>query len=119
MMLDVDAVDLLPSGVQQDLDRFLSLLKLEEVDLYVCMYVCMYVYCKTTTNKNQCSSCSGSWSCRSNRDKTIEETPTLRRSRVTQWDDDGNSWLLWSIRELLGTSQQRHAVCIMWCRFLH
>ncbi len=34
-MLDVDAVDLLPSGVQQDLDRSLSLLKLEEVDMYV------------------------------------------------------------------------------------
>jgi len=30
-----------PSGVQQDLDRSLSLLKLEEVNMYVCMYVCI------------------------------------------------------------------------------
>jgi hypothetical protein len=27
----------LPSGVQQDLDRSLSLLKLEEVNMYVCI----------------------------------------------------------------------------------
>jgi hypothetical protein len=46
MMLD--AVDLLPSGVQQDLDRSLSLLKLEKVDI-----VCMYVYVLQNNNKQK------------------------------------------------------------------
>jgi hypothetical protein len=38
-----------PSGVQQDLDRSLSLLKLEEVN----MYVCMYVYILQNNNKQK------------------------------------------------------------------
>ncbi len=44
----LDAVDLLPSGVQQDLDRSLSLLKLEKVDI-----VCMYVYVLQNNNKQK------------------------------------------------------------------
>jgi hypothetical protein len=36
-----------PSGVQQDLDRSLSLLKLEEVNMYVCMYIAKQQQTKT------------------------------------------------------------------------
>jgi hypothetical protein len=37
----------LPSGVQQDLDRFLSLLKLEEVNMYVYIYIAKQQQTKT------------------------------------------------------------------------